>query len=112
MKEIPDFSGKESTPEEVSAAEVVEAVGNPYALMVDEARSNLRRIMHGTDNQKLSKEIALEILDRAGETKKSEWGETVNDVKLRISIYSQKLKSYRPKYLAPSNYAIMIVYKS
>lgn len=42
---------------------------NPYHEMVEEARGNLLRIMHGTDNEKISKEIALEILDRAGETK-------------------------------------------
>lgn len=42
---------------------------NIYEQMAPEARDNLLRIMHGTDNEKVSKEIALEILDRAGETR-------------------------------------------
>ena len=47
----------------------VSAEDNPYREMADEARGNLLRIMHSTENEKISKEISLEILDRAGETK-------------------------------------------
>ncbi len=55
-----------------AAEEERDVIENPYSPMVDEARDNLLRMMHNTDNEKLSKDIAIEILDRAGETKRAE----------------------------------------
>jgi len=43
---------------------------NPYAPLLDEARSTLRQIMLNSGDNKIRVSTATEILDRGGETKK------------------------------------------
>ena len=43
---------------------------NPYAPLLDEARSTLRQVMLNSKDTKMRVSTATEILDRGGETKK------------------------------------------
>lgn len=85
--------------DESDATTLVESIDNPYSPLVDEARDNILRIMHNTENEKLSKEISLEILDRAGEKKADASAQvmvnvniTDDDVKIMMAAASEVRK--------------------
>jgi len=75
--EILDVSNIQSIGDSEAPINPEDGSWNPYREVATEARDNLLRIMHNTANEKLSKEIAVEILDRAGETKHVEQRQAV-----------------------------------
>jgi len=53
--------------QQAGAIQKVSPEANPYKEMAPEARSVLRRLMYNSRNEKIRKETAMDILDRAGE---------------------------------------------
>ena len=62
----------DNLPVELDNRQVETPPANPYAPLLNEARSVLRRLLHNSATDKIKKEVATEILDRGGETKKLE----------------------------------------
>ena len=75
----------DNLPVEIDNQHLPETKTNPYAPLLDEARSVLRREMLNSKDSKLVIKVATEILDRGGESKKEDNSERQAPIVIRDS---------------------------